>query len=659
MLLRHNGAKAGTALSNTATNAMTSFSGTNTLASDAAKRTFSSRAGRGAYVSRPKLPQLELILTCLNSASSNSVRRSITNLWTPAHGIIFANPAQSSPRRLNTSSPEANQTGRDTIDTSYLNLATERSQGTEGSIRNNSEGRNGLPSSLGSASSSQEKGLKGEVVDPKLPTQNSTPAASQEEAAPELAKEKSAKETTQEDAELEYEPLPFSIPTEVFEKAKAAAEGHPDSYWTHKLYTHSATPTTKIKVHYCKSLHTSESVLQKHFLNKPVLGFDIEWKIGSTAYSSPKKNVSLIQIACADRIILIHIGLFPGESPERLVAPTLKAIMEDASVLKCGVAIKADCTRLRKFLGIETRGIFELSHLHRLVTYSASEDYHLINKRLVSLTEQAQTHLGLPIFKGEVRGSDWSEALSMEQILYAASDAYAGLVIFDELERKRRGLEQRPPRPWPAELGRPIRLASGVEIKAEPAEDAEEDQPRKTAVDAPHQSAAESLDVEVDPSDCADTTSPTESKTTPKSPKKPKPSPAILDPVVEEAAEFALKYRATYPKTAATPAQLRAYHIWQSKPEMSVEDIAAKLRDPPLQTATVTNYILEAVRTEGRGITGSVAWLVDPLKVGGDGADVRGLPVELERLRKLLGQLPESTKGTWRWKGVWKSVEKM
>lgn len=525
-----------------------------------------------------------------------------------------------------------------------------------------------MPSSSESASSSQEKGMSGEVVYPKLPTQNSTPAASQEESAPELAKEKSAKVTAQENAELEYEPLPFSIPTEVFEKAKAAAEGHPDSYWTHKLYTNPTDPTTKIKVHYCKSIHTTESVLQKHFVGKPVLGFDIEWKIGSTAYSSPKKNVSLIQIACADRIILSHIGLFPGESPERLVAPTLKRIMEDERVLKCGVAIKADCTRLRKYLSISARGIFELSHLHRLVTYSASSDYHLINKRLVSLSEQAETHLGLPIFKGEVRGSDWSEALSMEQILYAASDAYAGLVIFDELERKRVRLDPVPPRPWPAELGRPIRLASGVEIKAEKSveEDGEDlEGPRKTKVDAPKQEVAEEIEVEVDPSDCVEDASATitaaETKMNAKGfVKKEKKEPKDLDPVVEAAAQFALKYRATYPKTAATPAQLRAYHIWQSNPDMSVEDIAAKLRDPPLQTATVTNYILEAVRMEGRGITGSVAWLVDPLKMGaGQAGEVRGIPVDLARLRDLLGKLPESTKGTWRWKGVWKSVEKM
>ena len=126
------------------------------------------------------------------------------------------------------SSTEANQTGRDTIDTSYLNLARERSQGMEGSIRSSSEGRSSVLSSSGSASISQEKGSKGEVVYPKLPTQSSTPSATQEESAPELTKDKSAKETAQEDAELEYEPLQFSIPAEVFEKAKAAAEGHPD-----------------------------------------------------------------------------------------------------------------------------------------------------------------------------------------------------------------------------------------------------------------------------------------------------------------------------------------------------------------------------------------------------------------------------------------------
>lgn len=614
----------------------------------------------------------QLRLTSHYSSPSSSNRKGLHNLWNPSRGIIFASPAQDS-RRLNTSTVSANQAQADTIDTSYLNLASERSQTPQPRTQSSTDESNWAPSTTGSASaiacSSQvEAGrIQGEISYPKLPTQTFSPDSSQESPGPEPAKEKPTKEIAAitEPDEPEYVPLPFSIPPEVLSKAKSAPEGHPDSFWTHKLYTNPSEPAQKIKVHYCKSLHTTETVLQKHFLGHPVLGFDIEWKMDATRYSSPKKNVSLIQMACEDRIILSHIGLFPKDSVTDLVAPTLKSIMEDPNVLKCGVAIKADCTRMRKFLGIESRGVFELSHLHKLVTYSSSGDHHLINKKLVSLTQQAEQHLGLPIFKGEVRGSDWSEALSMEQILYAASDAYAGLAIFDQLERKRLGLEPRPPRPYPAELNKPIRLASGVEIKAEPIEDAEEDQPRKTAADAPHQPVAEELEVEVDPSDCPDTSTTSASNATATSPKgfvkKPKPEPKEVDPIVDAAAQFALKYRAAYPKTAATPAQLRAYHIWFSQPDLSVEDIAAKLRDPPLQTGTVVNYILEAVRLEGRGIAGSVAWLVDPLTVSrppGEGVgEVRGIEVDKERLGGLMNKMPDSTKGTWRWKGLWKSVE--
>jgi hypothetical protein len=106
-----------------------------------------------------------------------------------------------------------------------------------------------------------------------------------------------------------------------------------------------------------------------------------------------------------------------------------RKIMEDPGVSKLGVAIKADCTRLRKQLGINTQGLFELSHLYKLVKFSESKDTHLINKSLVSLAKQVQEHLHLPLFKGEVRGSDWSQSLSWEQIIYAASDPYAAIIL--------------------------------------------------------------------------------------------------------------------------------------------------------------------------------------------------------------------------------------
>jgi len=75
---------------------------------------------------------------------------------------------------------------------------------------------------------------------------------------------------------------------------------------------------------------------------------------------------------------------------------------------------------LRTYLGINSRGIFELSNLYKLVKYSKSGEYGAINRRLVPLATQVQECLGLPMFKGQdVRSSDWSRVLRMDQIICA------------------------------------------------------------------------------------------------------------------------------------------------------------------------------------------------------------------------------------------------
>lgn len=211
-----------------------------------------------------------------------------------------------------------------------------------------------------------------------------------------------------------HTPLTFKIPREVLEKAKDAVSGTKESFWSYKIY--KGPGGQGVQVHYCKSKHAAENVV-KYFVNEPVIGFDIEWKPDSTKNAGIKNNVSLIQIASETRIGLFHIALFPKDTAADLVAPTLKKIMEDPGVTKLGVSIKADCTRLRNYLKIESRSIFELSHLYKLVKYSSSGEYDLINKKLVSVATQAEEHLELPICKGDVRGSDWTKPLSVEQIL--------------------------------------------------------------------------------------------------------------------------------------------------------------------------------------------------------------------------------------------------
>jgi exonuclease 3'-5' domain-containing protein 2 len=225
-----------------------------------------------------------------------------------------------------------------------------------------------------------------------------------------------------DDKVVEKEPpvtsLEYNVSEEAFRSACKAAAGTPESFWSYTLYRGPAEKSgaeTKVKVHYCKSKHTMERV-SRYFSNEPIIGFDLEWSPDANKHSGIRRNVSLIQMASPSRIALFHIALFPKS--DDFVAPTFRAIMEDPEISKVGVAVKADCTRLRNFLGVATRGIFELSHMYKLVKYSSSGEVQFVNKRLVPLATQVEEYLRLPMFKGQdVRASDWSQSLNMSQII--------------------------------------------------------------------------------------------------------------------------------------------------------------------------------------------------------------------------------------------------
>ncbi|KAL4865977.1 ribonuclease H-like domain-containing protein [Aspergillus spectabilis] len=250
-------------------------------------------------------------------------------------------------------------------------------------------------------------------------------------------------------------------------------------YWSHIL--HKNKDGKDITIHYCKTLEDTEKIAH-HFLSDTVIGLDLEWKSQASATDSIQNNVSLIQLANHDRIALFQISLFsPGSTLKDLVSPTLKHILENPAITKTGVAIKADCTRLRKYLGIHARSIFELSHLHKLVKYCHTSP-GLINKRPVSLTEQVKEHFGLPMVKDDdVRCGNWAVPLSSRQIHYAAADAYAGYQLFRTMDAKRRALVPVPPLPAHAELNLPIRLIASAGLDSvEKSDDELVDSPRKT-----------------------------------------------------------------------------------------------------------------------------------------------------------------------------------
>ena len=417
-----------------------------------------------------------------------------------------------------------------------------------------------------------------------------------------------------------FTPLDYKITEESFDAAIKAAEGTSESFWSYAMYRGPSgnegdrETETKVTVHYCKSAQTAERVCQNYFLNEKVIGFDLEWFPEGYRTTSPRKNVSLVQLASQSRVALLHLAAFP--SKDQLVTPTLKRIMENPEITKTGVWIKGDCTRLKKYLGIESRSIFELSHLFRQVKYTKNGRHDLINKRLVSLADQVKETMHLPMFKGQdVRSSDWSKPLNMDQIVYLASDAYAAVQLYSMLNHKREKLDPTPPMPFHVEHNQPIPLAPGLESSSSSSDEAdnaeEEDEDIRDAgyrvsTLSPEQLKAigESIQVEGGEGDSTDNGPITEatkpakvksrSSAATKQPTPPKDSRIVA------AEAWLMEYKATRSegKTKAGGAALRAYFIWHANDDLSVDDIAQLLRDPPLQLLTVCGYILEAVKLE-------------------------------------------------------------
>ncbi|KAJ8115178.1 hypothetical protein ONZ43_g4730 [Nemania bipapillata] len=210
----------------------------------------------------------------------------------------------------------------------------------------------------------------------------------------------------------------YKMVDDLFYAAKKSPPGSPESFWSYTLYrsmTEEGSPQ-RVKVHYCRSKHTMERVCKQYFMNEKILGFDLEWMSDATRFHGLKRNVSLIQLASPSRIGLFHVALFANS--EDMVGPSFRSLMEDPEVTKLGVSIKGDTTRLRNFLDIHSQGLIELSNLYKLVKYSKSREYDKINRRLVPLATQVEEYLHLPLFKGQdVRSSDWSKPLTIDQVL--------------------------------------------------------------------------------------------------------------------------------------------------------------------------------------------------------------------------------------------------
>ncbi|XP_048704715.2 bifunctional 3'-5' exonuclease/ATP-dependent helicase WRN isoform X2 [Caretta caretta] len=148
-----------------------------------------------------------------------------------------------------------------------------------------------------------------------------------------------------------------------------------------------------------------------------VIGFDIEWPPSYT-----KGKVALIQICVSEKkCYLFHISSMSG------FPKGLKRLLEDEDVKKVGVGIEGDQWKLMSDFEIKLKSFVELADV-------ANEK--LKCKEIWSLNGLVKHLFSKQLLKDKcVRCGNWEEfPLSEEQKLYAATDAYAGLLIYQKLE---------------------------------------------------------------------------------------------------------------------------------------------------------------------------------------------------------------------------------
>nr|XP_045014640.1 Werner syndrome ATP-dependent helicase isoform X3 [Jaculus jaculus] len=151
-----------------------------------------------------------------------------------------------------------------------------------------------------------------------------------------------------------------------------------------------------------------------------VIGFDMEWP---PIYNKGKlSKVALIQLCVSEsKCYLFHI------SSMSVFPQGLKMLLENEAIMKAGVGIEGDQWKLLRDFDIKLRSFVELTDvangkLKCAETWSLNGLVkHLFRKQLLK--------------DKSVRCSNWSNfPLTEDQQLYAATDAYAGLIIYQKLE---------------------------------------------------------------------------------------------------------------------------------------------------------------------------------------------------------------------------------
>ncbi len=146
-----------------------------------------------------------------------------------------------------------------------------------------------------------------------------------------------------------------------------------------------------------------------------VLGFDTETR--PSFKKGQSFSISLIQFSTNDEAFLIRLN-------RSEINPEICKILADPKIIKTGIALHDDIKGLQKLVPFEANGFVDLSDVGK----------HMKIKQL-GLRNMAAMLLGGRVSKS-AKLSNWNAPqLTQSQILYAATDAWVSLLLYQEMEK--------------------------------------------------------------------------------------------------------------------------------------------------------------------------------------------------------------------------------
>ena len=182
-----------------------------------------------------------------------------------------------------------------------------------------------------------------------------------------------------------------------------------------------------VEVVYTKNVHEAETWLRTHITDcsASAVGFDMEWKpqFVSKKRGGIENKTAVLQLGVDTSCLVLHLHHM-NKLPNLLVS-----ILKDATVLKVGSAIKQDVSKLRRDRGLVCYGIVDTQDVAKS---------HSSSTQKVGLKALAERFLGITLAKSKrVTRSNWENfPLTLEQIEYAALDAWIGLKVYKAMEQR-------------------------------------------------------------------------------------------------------------------------------------------------------------------------------------------------------------------------------